>query len=98
MVEAPAIVLDGTTLTLLTEFPKVTDVVVTGVPLPGCTVMSSASVAVLYAGLVPSAVMVTASPLARAVPSVKVTLAPAAAAALTVSAVAEPPEGVYVTL
>ena len=51
----------------------------------------------LYAGLVPSAVMVTASPFARAVASVKVTLAPAAAAALTVSVVAEPPEGVYVT-
>ena len=50
-------------MTLVTEFPKVTEVVVSGVPLPGSTVMSSDSVVTLYAGLVPSAVMVSASPL-----------------------------------
>ena len=47
VVVAPASWFDGTTLTPLTELPKVTEVVVSGVPLPGVAVMSSASPATL---------------------------------------------------
>jgi hypothetical protein len=82
----------------VTALPNVSEVVVSGVPLPGDTVMSSASAPELYAGLVPSAVMVTVSPFTRPVASVKVTPAPDDEAALTVSDVADPPEGVYVTV
>ena len=64
------------------------------VPLPGLTVMSSAWVAALGAGLVPVAVMVRMSPLTNAVPRVKVTVGPAAEALTTLSAVAVPLAGV----
>jgi hypothetical protein len=67
------------------------------VALPGLTVMWSAWGAALGAGLVPVAVMVSVSPLTNAVPRVKVTVGPAAAALTTLSAVAVPLAGVTST-
>ncbi len=66
-------------------------------PLPGWTVIWSAWLVALGAGLVPVEVMVRASPFASAVARVRVTVAPLAEAFVTVSALAVPPEGVTVT-
>jgi hypothetical protein len=51
----------------------------------------------LVAGLLPVAVIVSASPLASAVLRVRITVAPLAEAFVTASALAVPPDGITVT-
>ena len=89
--------MEGATDRAVTEPPKAIDWSSRRVPLPGGPLYGRPVVDPLEAGLAPVAVMVRASPFTSAVASVRVTVAPLAEAFVTVSALAEPPEGVTVT-
>lgn len=95
---------DALSVTLVTEVPKVSGLVISGVPvLPPPMVANGEMVTVLAEDpgvLVPVAVIVTVAPAGMDDPRVKLTtlvVAGGTSAAVTVTGVAVPPDGVKVT-
>jgi hypothetical protein len=80
----------------VTELPKVIELVVWAVPVAGCTVMAAVAADV---GFVPLAVMLSVPPFETGMANVSETIEVLVGAMpVTVSAVAVPPNGVYVTV
>jgi hypothetical protein len=95
---------DADSVTLLTEFPKVIVLVVSGVPVLAPPTLANGEMVMLLedepVGLVPAPVMVTVAPagIDELRPKViTLLLVPDGVALLTVAVVAVPPDGVKVT-